>query len=239
MADGENDRSQKPLRLGRKPGDNDTAEIILNAAEAEFAANGYDKTSLAQITDAANVTTAMIRYYFGSKEGLFTAVVKRRGDVMRDERMRLLNELESRPGQPPTVEELIRAYVLPVVDTRRQGPGGYAYLRLQARLLVEDTPLAEELRRYVYGASVLRFIEAFQRALPHFDIDTIYWRLGMMIGGYFYMLAGTSHLEFYSGGNFSTDDLDNSIAQMVVYFDAAMKAPPAKTVRLHASETSS
>ena len=74
-----------------------TRESILDTAEALFAQQGHDGTSMRQITGAAGVNLASVNYHFGSKESLVQAVLKRRLAVLNSERMRLLDELEAQP----------------------------------------------------------------------------------------------------------------------------------------------
>lgn len=50
---------------------------ILDAAEHVFAERGFDATSLNEIAAAANVSRATPSYFFGSKEGLYVAVLER------------------------------------------------------------------------------------------------------------------------------------------------------------------
>jgi TetR/AcrR family transcriptional regulator len=56
----------------------DKKDHILNIAEAIFSDFGYDGTSTRSISGRAGVNVSMLKYYFGSKEGLFLAVVNRK-----------------------------------------------------------------------------------------------------------------------------------------------------------------
>lgn len=51
-------------------------QAILSAAMASFAEGGYAGASVAQIARAAGVSKANIFYHFGSKEGLYLAVMR-------------------------------------------------------------------------------------------------------------------------------------------------------------------
>lgn len=51
------------------------ADRILDSARTLFAEQGFASTSLRQIAEAAEVDTALVSYYFGSKAGLFDAVL--------------------------------------------------------------------------------------------------------------------------------------------------------------------
>lgn len=57
--------------------ENDSKEAILDAAEARFAAKGFDSTTIKQIAGEAGVNTALIYYYFADKEALYHAMVER------------------------------------------------------------------------------------------------------------------------------------------------------------------
>jgi AcrR family transcriptional regulator len=64
-----------------------TRDNILRAATKVFAKHGYDGGAVEQISKAAKSYDRMIYYYFGSKEGLFIAVL--------EETYRRFNEAES------------------------------------------------------------------------------------------------------------------------------------------------
>lgn len=54
-----------------------TAAAVLDAAEALFAEKGYDAASLGEIGRKAGVSRGTPSYLFGSKEGLYQAVIER------------------------------------------------------------------------------------------------------------------------------------------------------------------
>jgi AcrR family transcriptional regulator len=62
-------------RTGRRPGDSTkTKAAILEAARTVFASLGYDGTTMRRIAVDAGVDSALISYYFGTKQELFVAV---------------------------------------------------------------------------------------------------------------------------------------------------------------------
>lgn len=60
---------------GRRPGGADTRAAIVEAARTEFAAQGYDATSLRGIARAAGVDPALVHHYFGGKPEVFVEVM--------------------------------------------------------------------------------------------------------------------------------------------------------------------
>jgi AcrR family transcriptional regulator len=55
----------------------ETKDAILDAAEARFAAKGFDATTIKQIAGDAGVNSALLYYYFADKNALYAAVVAR------------------------------------------------------------------------------------------------------------------------------------------------------------------
>ncbi len=56
----------------------DKKDYILDVAERVFAEKGFDGASTRLISGEAGVNMAMLNYYFGSKEGLFLAIIERK-----------------------------------------------------------------------------------------------------------------------------------------------------------------
>ncbi len=74
-------KKKKPTR--RNPAA--TQKRILDAAEAEFAAKGFDGARLGAIAKAARVQQALIHHYFADKAGLYREVIDRALSTMTTE----------------------------------------------------------------------------------------------------------------------------------------------------------
>ena len=71
--------SQTRPGVGRRPGaDSPGRDELLDVAVALFAERGIANTTVSQIAAAGRVTTAMIHYWFNTREGLLDAVVDER-----------------------------------------------------------------------------------------------------------------------------------------------------------------
>lgn len=84
-------------------------EKLLLAAREEFLSLGYQKASLRNIANQANVTTGAIYFFFGSKEGLFHAVVDETADLLRQV---LIRGAENEYTGKSSGEENDRAFIL-------------------------------------------------------------------------------------------------------------------------------
>lgn len=89
---------------------------ILEVAEKLFAENGFDGTSVRQISKAAEVNVAMISYYFGSKEKMLDALMNYR---MADFKIQLESILSTEKSSTEKVEEIVAFVVARIHKNRR------------------------------------------------------------------------------------------------------------------------
>ena len=121
-----------------------TRERLLDAAEQLFLEKGFQGTSTRDITEAAGANLAAVNYHFRSKQDLMVAVAERVvAPILRDQVSRL-DELQGRAA-PPTVAELVSAYVTPMVE-QRERRGGEQIARFIGQSMYEDF---ESVRRVV------------------------------------------------------------------------------------------
>jgi AcrR family transcriptional regulator len=79
-------------RLGRA----DRERLMLEAAGEAFATHGFHGSSMDEIAAAAGITKPMLYRYFGSKEGLYAAYLRRTGRELI-ERVRALDSVGRSP----------------------------------------------------------------------------------------------------------------------------------------------
>jgi AcrR family transcriptional regulator len=65
---------------------------LLDTAELLFSQKGYDGTSVRDIAEAAGINTAMISYYFGSKEKLMEEIFERKSVTLFETVEKLLKD---------------------------------------------------------------------------------------------------------------------------------------------------
>src|SRR5581483_10033478 len=95
-----------------------TKDRILDAAERLFGARGFEATPLRAITAEAGVNLAAVNYHFQSKEALIRAVIARRIGPVNERRLKLLDAAEA---GALSVEQVIDAFVRPVIEMRCRG----------------------------------------------------------------------------------------------------------------------
>ncbi|MGI9277678.1 MAG: TetR/AcrR family transcriptional regulator [Endozoicomonas sp.] len=80
---------------GRPKGESDVRERLIDAARQLFTDIPYEKVSTRMLADHADVNIAMIRYYFGNKNGLFVAMLKEVTSPIREQMEVMLEDASS------------------------------------------------------------------------------------------------------------------------------------------------
>jgi TetR/AcrR family transcriptional regulator, regulator of cefoperazone and chloramphenicol sensitivity len=127
----------------------DTRRRILDAALELFAAEGYDGASTRLLAERAGVNLPAIQYYFGSKEGLYRAVIDSIVEHTEAEMAPLAARVKAALARPDTPrEELLELLCLMLeafVALVSNGKQIEAKRLFFARAEVEDTPGLERL----------------------------------------------------------------------------------------------
>lgn len=92
------------------PANGSGRDRILQVALEEFAANGFEGTSMAHIARRAGVTQPLVHYHFASKDALWRAAVDNVLGLVSHGIEALRYEIEGRPG-PEQLELIVRAMV--------------------------------------------------------------------------------------------------------------------------------
>ncbi len=209
----------------------DTRERILDAGERLFMAHGYEGTSMRQITGEAAVNLAAVNYHFGSKESLMQEVFRRRLDWLNDERMRVLDELESEAaGQPVKPSAIVDAFFGTLLRMAGdENRGGMTFLRLLGRTLTEPSEFIRAFLAHEYQTVMDRYKEALFKALPEVPKAEIVWRFHFMLGATSYAIAGTDALRLVTDWQIededSTDRLDRLVPRLMSFLLGGLRAP--------------
>ncbi|HZU28743.1 MAG TPA: TetR/AcrR family transcriptional regulator [Bryobacteraceae bacterium] len=200
-----------------------TRDRILDAAEELFAHQGFDATSLREITSAAGVNLAAVNYHFQSKEALLKAVVGRRLTPLNERRLSLLDEIE-RTGQL-TLETIFEALIVPVLELHAHAPN---FVPIMGRVYTAPGALVELVIREHMKPVSERFVPVLQRALPHLSPIELMWRIQFTIGAVSHVMAGSPLIRAISGGICEPSDTATVRRQLMPYVLAGFSAPAPK-----------
>lgn len=167
-----------------------TRQRILDAAERLFALHGPERASTRDITAAAGANVGAISYYFGSKEGLVFAAFDRCLTPITEERLAALDEVEkAAAGTPPRVEDVLAAYIRPVVEHALDPKwGSTSFAKLMGRLVGEPGRTVSRLKEAHFNRLAARFDAALRRAIPALSEEGLIYGKTFIIGSLHYLL---------------------------------------------------
>jgi len=152
---------------------NDARQLLINAARKKFVSKSYDKVSIRELAQTAGVNSAMIKYYFHNKEGLYKAMILEvTGQVMTNFKIHLgssnLNNLE----------DFFRSFV----EVIKQSPE-FPLLMLKEMILNQGV-----CRSYFLNEIGSHHLKIFDQVYARFkqagklkeDIDPIFFRMSLM-----------------------------------------------------------
>ncbi len=147
-----------------------TRERILAAAEQLFTLNGFESTSIRDITETASVNVAAINYHFGSKENLYTELISARMRALHSER---IASLEQALAGKPTLETIIRAFVETHLLHLKKMATRDADLALIYREISSPGPAFEIVLRQVVWPTRELFLRAVKQVAPGLDDERV------------------------------------------------------------------
>ncbi len=197
----------------------DTKSKILDAAEKLFGMNGFEATSLRDITTAADVNLAAINYHFQTKDCLIDAIVARRIEPVNKKRFELLEAA----GKDPTVEQILTAFMAPVMQVKVD-----AVVPLIGRILSNPEVFVERVFHRHLAPVSQRFVEALSKALPELPPSEILWRLHFSVGVLTHTMLWGRIFPKITNGVCDISDREALVDRTVRFVAAGFRAPASK-----------
>lgn len=203
----------------------DTRTRLMRIGERMFAADGYNRVSVRQLTAAARVNLAAVNYHFGSKEGLIEAIFDYRCRPMNEERLERLAACAEGQDRAPLLEQMIAAYIAPALSSTSEAAGGATFTRLRAMLAVEHNTLARKLIAKHFDGISSRFVTALMAVLPHLSRAELFWRFHFLLGALYFTMTNPTRIAHLSRGLCDATDVKAVMREMVPFVAAGFRAP--------------
>ncbi len=198
-------------------------EDILDAAEALFAARGFEGASMRAIAEAAGVAQALLHYHYKTKEGLFEAMFTRRSGAINRIRLARLDVMLAR-GRP-TVEDIVEALLRPTIEAGHDpSRGGSRFASLILATSTAEGDWQKGLVARSYDSMAERFIAALMGALPGLGRAEATWGYLFVVGAALTQMAPTGRADRLSGGAARDEDTDAMLSRAVIFAAAGLKA---------------
>jgi AcrR family transcriptional regulator len=194
----------------------DTKSRILDSAEKLFGLNGFDATSLRDITAEAQVNLAAVNYHFQSKESLIDAVIARRIEPVNRRRYEMLEAA----GPNPNIEQILTAFVGPLLDQDLS-----CVVPLMGRMMSDPTQFVERVFKKYLAPVSSRFQDALQKELPDLPRAELMWRLFFTGGAMAHTMSWSQVLPDISGGLCDVTERHAVIERIVGFAAAGFRVP--------------
>lgn len=197
-------------------------EKLLRSAEALFSTKGFREVSVREIAAHAGVNYALVAYHFGGKQALFDEVFRAHTDPLLQEGMKRLNAI-TQNGQKSSVEDILKAWLLPLLQLEDNQQLSAIHLRVTANLSRErwehTNKVSSDMRR-----SHNAFIKALHSCLPRLSKETLMWRLHFVMGALVFGIRQPASFLALSGGRCDPNDLEATFDQILPYAVAGFQA---------------
>lgn len=202
-----------------------TKQRLIEAAEALFADEGFDRVSVRDITQKAGANVAAVNYHFGSREGLVAVVMARYINPVNEERLARLEALERRVGgKPLPVEEVLDAFVRPfATQVRRSELSEKLFFKLMGRMFGQQGCDLPPVVETVFVTMLNRFQKAFAKSLPGLAAEDVWWRIHLMAGAMIHTMAHADTLQRFSGGDSGSPTLEQTLSRFIRFAAAGMR----------------
>jgi AcrR family transcriptional regulator len=194
----------------------DTKSRILDAAEKLFGMNGFEATSLREITTEASVNLAAINYHFQSKDSLIDAIVARRIEPVNRKRLQLLEAA----GPNPALEQILTAFMAPVMQVKTM-----TMVPLIGRILSNPDLFVDRVFMKHLAPVSQRFVEALTKALPQLPASEVLWRLHFSVAVMTHTMLWGKVYPKITNGVCDITDRDALVERAVRFVAAGFRAP--------------
>lgn len=210
----------------------ETRRRILAVAEELFGKKGIDRTSMRELTAAAEVNLAAVNYHFKSKEQLIEellAGVSVRVNEHRREALAAYLAKTQAHNAKPSVEPIVETFIAPYVDTHIDTAGPLlAQLLLQHRL--SPTSMSQRIVAQHFDPMAQEYVAALSKADTDIPQAEWYWRYLFMVSTVVMVMtdnAKHNRLARLSDGTADASDKENLHRYLCRFLVGGLTAPSA------------
>ena len=165
-----------------KKANNQVQERLIAVAEDLFCENGFDATSVRDLTARADCNVAAVNYYFGGKDNLYIEVFRRRLVAMTKLRLESIKSIMSRRKSGVTLEELLRVFATAFVEPLVAESGGRRFMKLMTRELIDPHLPRSLFMEEMIVPTMSTLAGALQKICPKLEPTKIYMCIFSLIG---------------------------------------------------------
>ncbi|WP_372734517.1 TetR family transcriptional regulator [Nocardioides sp.] len=186
-----------------------TRAQLLDTAERLIAEHGPAVSTRQIVADAGQRNHAAVRYHFGNRDELISAIVQARQELLERRRLELLAQLESEARDD--LARLVEALLVPVFEMQRSSTGPCHHARFMEK--VRDYPGLQLGKREDWPATSL-IISRLEQRMGRLPAATRSHRAQFTMTAVLALLADLERTEFADDG--ARAEAEQMVVDMVV-----------------------
>lgn len=202
---------------GGEASKDDTRERLLDAAEVLFCQQGFDRTSVRDLTAEAGCNVAAVNYHFGGKEQLYNEMFRRRLGAVIQECITTIDEIMAGPN--PDLDDLIRGWVTPPLKALEKQEPRAMIMRLMVREFLNKHIDPEPILKDMKPLFIDRLSVVFRQLMPQLSEHSA---LLSVFSVEAILLHPLLFIEYYLQMNVARD-IDDVIDHVVAFGAAAIR----------------
>jgi AcrR family transcriptional regulator len=201
----------------------ETAQRILDAAEALFSEKGFAETSLRNITTKAGVNLAAVNYHFGSKKSLIQAIFAR---YLTPFSVHFSEQLEITELQENTLDQLLKLLFITLNKSGLENPVKFGvFMRLLGLAYSQGQGHLRKFLTSEYGEVFRRYMKEINRVTPELTSMERFWRIHFMLGAAVFTMSSVDSLMAMAEHDLGKQsDVKEVISQLMPFLASGLMA---------------
>ncbi|TNE39311.1 MAG: TetR/AcrR family transcriptional regulator [Sphingomonadales bacterium] len=160
---------------------------FLDAADRVFVRNGYDRSTIREITAEAKTSLARLNRHWTGKQHLFADMFARHFNPIHAAQNARFDVLEAGGGEEATdPRAILEAFFSPALPGGQEQDKDHLAHRVYCRALIDPSAEASELVHPLVRETRARLVRLLRNALPTLDEQDFFLALTAVLGTYLY-----------------------------------------------------
>lgn len=197
---------------------------LLDAAERLFAENGFEGTSVREITAIADCNVAAVNYHFGGKDKLYLEMFAHRMQQIRDIRLGSISEVMAVKGPDTPLEDLLQAFATAFLEPLVNESGGRRFLQLSVREMLDHHLPPDMFYTETIRPVVKALLEAMTTICPSLEEEKALMSIQSMVAQLLHAICGQQMIGPCGQADLPMSDINHAMDHIVAFSAAGIRA---------------
>ena len=203
---------------------NNIKNRLLDAAECLFADNGYEGTSVRDITAAAKCNVAAVNYHFAGKQNLYNEVFRRRLNTLRQIRLSAIEKVMSEDACKASLKNLLHEFAIAFLEPVASQTQDRQIVKMMTREMFEQRLPRNMFATEIFIPTMTALHKALKKLCPPLNDSKTQLCTHSLIAQLVHVIHLKELFDHDDNPKLPTFDLDIFIDHFVDFSAAAIRA---------------